>query len=69
MLPNNAPIAAAKLIRDKKVCCVFGSSLTACCNAMFPIIEAEQVPNVALAGGRDVIVPFKKWVFTTTFPD
>ena len=68
-VPTNTPIAATKLIRDKKVCCVIGSSLTVCCMSMLPIFEAEQVPNVSLGAGREITFPIKKWVFMIPLPD
>src|SRR5512139_1085108 len=43
--PTNSAIAATKLIRDKKVSFVIGSTLTVFCMAMIPICEREQVPN------------------------
>ena len=61
--PTNAAIAVTKLIRDKKVCCVIGSSLVADCMAMIPICESEGVANLPLAPVYESAVPFRKWVF------
>ena len=50
--PTTAAIAATKLIRDKKVCAVIGSTLTVLCMPIVPICEREQVPNVSLGAGH-----------------
>jgi len=67
--PTNAAIAATKLIRDKKVCVVIGSSVTNNCMSMIPIFEREQVLNVALGAGHEITDPLKKWVFRVPLTD
>jgi branched-chain amino acid transport system substrate-binding protein len=61
--PTNSAIAATKLIRDKKVSCVIGATLTSMCMSMLPIFEREAVPNVSLGAGHEITSPLKKWVF------
>ena len=55
--PTNSAVAATKLIRDKKVCCVVGSSLVVACMAMIPICEREQVPHIPLP---PLTIPFQE---------
>ena len=64
--PTNSAVAATKLIRDKKVCCVVGSSLVVACMAMIPICEREQVPHIPLP---PLTIPLKKWTFSVNFTD
>lgn len=61
--PTNSAIAVTKLIRDKKVCAVLGSTLTIMCMSMLPIFEREQVPNASFGAGYEITFPIKKWVF------
>jgi branched-chain amino acid transport system substrate-binding protein len=61
--PTNSAVATTKLIRDKSVCAVIGSSLTNNCMAMLPIFEREGVVNVSLGAGREITQPLRKWVF------
>ena len=58
--PTNAANATTKLIRDKQVCAIIGSSPTSSCMAMVPICEREQIPNVTLGTGHELTNPFKK---------
>ncbi len=67
--PTNSAIAATKLIRDKKVSFVIGSTLTVFCMAMIPICESEQVPNIASGTGHEITVPLKKWIFRLPLSD
>jgi len=64
--PTNSAIAATKLIRDKKVCCLLGSSLVVGCMAILPICEREEVVQVALA---PISIPLKKWIFCVPVTD
>jgi branched-chain amino acid transport system substrate-binding protein len=61
--PTNSAIAATKLIRDRKVSSVIGSTLTVMCMSMLPIVESEQVLNVSLGAGHEITFPLKKWIF------
>lgn len=61
--PTNAAIAATKLIRDKGVCVVMGSTITNMCMPMLPLFEKEHVPNLSGGAGHDITEPLKKWVF------
>lgn len=67
--PTNAAIATTKLIRDRKVCAIVGSSLTNMCMSMIPIFEREQVVNVSLGAGHEITDPIKKWVFRGALTD
>ena len=67
--PTNSAIAATKLIRDKKVSFIIGSTLTVFCMAMIPICEREQVPNIASGTGHEITVPLKKWIFRLPLSD
>ncbi len=67
--PSNAPVAATKLIRDKNVCAVIGSTLSAQCMAMLPVFEREKVPNASLGAGPEITNPIRKWVFRIPLTD
>ena len=67
--PTNAAVAATKLIRDKKVSLVIGSTITVMCMPMIPIFEQEQVPNISLGAGHEITVPLKKWVYRVPLTD
>jgi branched-chain amino acid transport system substrate-binding protein len=67
--PTNSAIAATKLIRDKKVCALLGSTLTVFCMPIIPIIESEQVPMMAFGAGHEITYPLKKWVFRIPLTD
>ena len=64
--PTNSAIAATKLIRDKKVSCIIGSSLVVGCMAILPICEREEVPQIAPA---PITIPLKKWIFLVPVTD
>jgi len=64
--PTNSAIAATKLIRDKKVSCLIGSSLVVGCMAILPICEQEEVPQIAPA---PITIPLKKWIFCVPVTD
>jgi branched-chain amino acid transport system substrate-binding protein len=67
--PTNSAIAATKLIRDKKVSCVIGSTITVMCMPVVAICEREQVPNISLGAGHEITVPLKKWIFRIPLTD
>jgi branched-chain amino acid transport system substrate-binding protein len=58
--PTNSAIAVTKLIRDKKVSCIIGTSFTNGCMAMIPVCEREEV---SMLPPTPVTIPFNKWVF------
>ena len=58
--PTTSAVAVTKLIRDKKVSCIIGSSFTNGCMAMIPICEREEVPMLP---PTPVAIPFNKWVY------
>jgi branched-chain amino acid transport system substrate-binding protein len=64
--PTTSTIAATKLIRDKKVCALLGSSFTSGDLAQIPIAESERVATLFPC---PVITPFKKWVFLPIMDD
>jgi branched-chain amino acid transport system substrate-binding protein len=67
--PTNSAIAATKLIRDKNVSILLGSTLTVFTMPILPICEREQIPLLAFGAGHDITVPFKKWVFRIPLTD
>lgn len=67
--PTNSAIAATKLIRDKKVCCLLGSTITVMCMPMIPVCEREHVPNLAFGAGHEITNPLKKWIFRIPLTD
>jgi branched-chain amino acid transport system substrate-binding protein len=67
--PTNSAIAATKLIRDKNVSILIGSTLTVMCMPIIPIVEQEKIPNLALGAGHEITVPLKKWVFRIPLTD
>jgi branched-chain amino acid transport system substrate-binding protein len=64
--PTTSAIAATKLIKDKKICALIGSSFTGGDMAQIPIAENEGVPTLFPC---PVITPFKKWVFLPIIDD
>jgi branched-chain amino acid transport system substrate-binding protein len=64
--PTVAAVAATKLVRDRKVSAIIGSSGSAACMAMIPICEREQVPMLP---PTPVATPFNKWVFCVLIDD
>jgi branched-chain amino acid transport system substrate-binding protein len=61
-IPTNAVIAATKLIKDKKVIAMVGTSITDSAAAIVPTCEQEQTPFINSGPG---FIPWKKWVFST----
>ena len=61
--PTNSALAATKLIRDKKVCCLIGGSLTVTSMPLLPIVEREEIPNVSIGAGHEITYPLKRWIF------
>jgi len=59
--PMNAAIAVTKLIRDKKVVVVVGTSIADSANAIVPVCEKENVPFI---NSGPALIPFKKWIFS-----
>jgi len=58
--PTTAVIAATKLVRDKKVDVLVGTTLSDCAMAVSSLAEQELVPYIVTS---PVVLPFKKWVF------
>jgi len=58
-VPTNAVIAATKLIKDKKVVAMVGTSTSDAGLAIVPTCEKEQVPFINTG---PAYIPFKKWV-------
>jgi branched-chain amino acid transport system substrate-binding protein len=67
--PTNSAIAATKLIKDKNVDVILGSTLTVFTMPIIPVVEREQVPLMAFGAGHDITVPLKKWVFRIPMTD
>ena len=61
--PTNANIAVSKLIKDRRVHAIIGSTLTNSCMAVIPTIEKSEIPNLSLGAGYEIARPTKKWVF------
>jgi branched-chain amino acid transport system substrate-binding protein len=61
-VPTNAVIAATKLIKDKKVIAICGTSMSDAALAIVPICEKEQIPFINSGPGK---MPQKKWIFST----
>jgi branched-chain amino acid transport system substrate-binding protein len=60
-VPTNAVIAATKLIKDKKVVVMVGTSTSDSALAIVPTCEKEQVPFI---NSGPAYIPFKKWIFS-----
>ncbi len=58
-VPTNAVIAATKLIKDKKVVAMVGTSTSDAGLAIAPLCQQEQVPFINTG---PAYIPFKKWV-------
>jgi branched-chain amino acid transport system substrate-binding protein len=58
--PTKAVIAAAKLIRDEKVCVIIGATMNDSNAAIIPTVEQEQIPMLV---SGPLVAPYKKWVF------
>jgi branched-chain amino acid transport system substrate-binding protein len=61
-IPTNAVIAATKLIKDKGVVAMVGTSLSDSALAIVPICEQEQIVFISSGPAK---IPFKKWIFST----
>jgi branched-chain amino acid transport system substrate-binding protein len=64
--PTNSVIATTKLVRDKKVSAVMGSSFTAGATSMIPIAAREGVPLLPTCPAT---IDFNKWVFFVLIDD
>ena len=60
-IPTNAVIAATKLIKDKNVVAMVGTSLSDSAMAIVPTCEQEQTPFINSGPAN---IPWKKWVFS-----
>jgi branched-chain amino acid transport system substrate-binding protein len=60
--PTNAVVAATKLIKDKKVVAIVGTSMSDSALAIIPVCEQENIPFINSGPAR---IPFKKWIFST----
>jgi branched-chain amino acid transport system substrate-binding protein len=60
-IPTNAVIAATKLIKDKKVVAMVGTSTSDSALAIVPTCEQEKVPFI---NSGPAFIPFKKWIFS-----
>jgi branched-chain amino acid transport system substrate-binding protein len=60
-VPTNAVIAATKLIKDKKIAVMVGTSTSDSAMAIVPVCEQEQTPFINCGPAN---IPFKKWVFS-----
>lgn len=60
-IPTNAVIAATKLIKDRGVVAIVGTSISDSALAIVPICEQERVPFI---NSGPALIPFKKWVFS-----
>ena len=65
-VPTNAVLAATKLIRDKGVVAMVGTSMSDAALAIVPVCEQQQVPFINSGPAR---IPFKKWVFSIGMGD
>jgi branched-chain amino acid transport system substrate-binding protein len=60
-VPTNAVIAATKLIKDRKIVALVGTSTSDSAMAIVPLCEQEQTPFINCGPAA---IPFKKWVFS-----
>jgi branched-chain amino acid transport system substrate-binding protein len=60
-IPTNSVIAATKLIKDKKVVAMVGTSTSDSALAIVPTCENEKVPFINSGPAN---IPFKKWIFS-----
>jgi len=60
-IPTNAVLAATKLIKDKKVIAIVGTSTSDSALAIVPLCEQEKVPFINSGPAR---ILFKKWIFS-----
>ena len=61
-VPTNAVIAATKLIKDKKVAVICGTSMSDAALAIVPVCDKEQIPFINSGPGK---MPHKKYIFST----
>jgi branched-chain amino acid transport system substrate-binding protein len=61
-IPTNAVIAATKLIKDRKVIAICGTSMSDAALAIVPVCEKEHVPFINSGPGK---MPFKPYIFST----
>ncbi|MBN2039301.1 MAG: ABC transporter substrate-binding protein [Spirochaetes bacterium] len=61
-VPTNAVIAATKLIKDKKVVAMVGTSTSDAGLALVPLCQKEKVPFINTG---PAYIPFKKWIICT----
>ncbi len=61
-VPTNAVIAATKLIKDKKVMAICGTSMSDAALAIAPLCEQEKIPFINSGPAK---MPFKKFIFST----
>jgi branched-chain amino acid transport system substrate-binding protein len=60
-IPTNAVLAATKLIKDKKVIAICGTSTSDSALAIVPVCEQSKIPFINSGPAR---IPFKKWIFS-----
>jgi branched-chain amino acid transport system substrate-binding protein len=60
-VPTNAVIAATKLIKDKGVVAIVGTSMSDAALAIVPVCENEKVPFINSGPAK---IPFKKYIFS-----
>lgn len=61
-VPTNAVLAATKLIKDKKVVAICGTSMSDAALAIVPTCEKERIPFINSGPGK---MPQKKYIFST----
>lgn len=67
--PNRARTFAIRLIEDDGVQAIIGGSTTGTSMAIIPVVEAEGIPFISLAGGIDIIEPVRPHTFKTPHTD
>ncbi len=58
-----------RLIQSDQVDLIVGGTTTGDTMAVVPEVEKAAIPLISLAGGIEIIEPFKKWVFKTPHTD
>ena len=66
--PSLTVVATKKLIQEDVVC-ICGPVLTNMVLAAIPEIEKAGIPSICAGAGREVIDPFRKWVFKIPHTD
>ncbi|MGZ3798401.1 MAG: ABC transporter substrate-binding protein, partial [Pseudobdellovibrionaceae bacterium] len=66
--PSLTVVATKKLIQEDVVC-ICGPVLTNMVLAAIPEIEKASIPSICAGAGREVIDPFRKWVFKIPHTD